>query len=212
MEKERKQVVKYGKKLLEKGLTTGSGGNISILNKEKGLVAISPSGKDYFQTKVEDIVILDLEGNVVEGDLEPSSEKDMHLIFYKNRKEARAVVHTHSKYATAISSMGWDLKPVHYLIGFAGEDVKCAEYAIYGSKELAENAMEAIKGRNAVLLANHGLITLGEDIDDAFSTAEQLEYVSEIYYLTKTLGEPKLLSEDQMEEVMKKFGTYKYNK
>lgn len=210
MEEERKQVVIHGKKLLEERLTTGSGGNISILNREEGLVAISPSGKDYFETKIEDIVIIDLEGNVVEGDLKPSSEKDMHLIFYKNRENARAVVHTHSKYATAISAMGWDLKPVHYLIGFAGKDVKCAKYAIYGSKELAENAMEAIQGRNAVLLANHGLITLGEDIERAFSTAQYLEYVSEVYYLAKTLGEPKLLSDDQMEDVMKKFGTYKY--
>ena len=134
----------------------------------------------------------------------------MHLIFYKNRKDANAIVHTHSKFATAISCMGWDLKPVHYLIGFAGYDVKCAKYATYGSRELAENALEAIGERNAVLLGNHGLIALGTDIGRAFSTAEHLEFVSEIYYLTKTLGEPNLLSESQMDEVMKKFNTYKY--
>lgn len=210
MERERKLVVEYGKKLIIHNLTTGSGGNISIFNRDKGLVAISPSGQDYFETKPEDVVIVNLDGKVVEGDLKPSSEMGMHLIFYKNREDANAIVHTHSKFATAISCMGWDLKPVHYLIGFAGYDVKCAEYATYGSQELAKNALESIEDRNAVLLANHGLIALGTDIDRAFSTAEHLEFVSELYYLTKTLGEPKLLSKEQMDDVMKKFNTYRY--
>lgn len=207
---ERKLVVSYGKKLITNNLTTGSGGNISIYNREKGLVAISPSGLDYFETKPEDIVIVDLEGKIVDGKLKPSSEMGMHLIFYKNREDANAIVHTHSKFATAISCMGWDLKPVHYLIGFAGYDVKCADYATYGSEELANNALASIGDRNAVLLANHGLIALGKNIETAFSTAEHLEFVSEIYYLTKTLGEPKLLSKDEMDDVMKKFNTYKY--
>lgn len=207
---ERKLVVEHGKKLIDNGLTTGSGGNISIYNREKGLIAMSPSGLAYHETRVEDIVIIDLNGNIVEGDLTPSSEMGMHLIFYKNRDDANAIVHTHSKFATAISAMGWNLEPVHYLIGFAGLDVKCAKYATYGSMELAENALEAIGNRNAVLLANHGLIALGPDIGRAFSTAEHLEYVSEIYYLTKTLGEPNLLTEAQMLDVMKKFNTYRY--
>ncbi len=210
MKKERELIVEYGRKLITHNLTTGSGGNISIFNREKGLVAISPSGLDYFETKPEDIVIVNLDGEVIEGDLKPSSEMGMHLIFYKNREDANAIVHTHSKFATAISSMGWDLKPVHYLIGFAGYDVKCAKYATYGSQELAENALESIGDRNAVLLANHGLIALGTNVGRAFSTAEHLEFVSEIYYLTKTLGEPNLLSKDQMDEVMKKFNTYRY--
>lgn len=210
MLKEREMIVEHGKKLITNGLTTGSGGNISIYNRDLGLVAITPSGQDYFETKIEDIIILDLEGNKVEGDLKPSSEWSMHLIFYKNREDANAIVHTHSKYATAISCMGWNLEPVHYLIGFAGYDVKCAKYATYGSQELAENALEAIEDRNAVLLGNHGLIALGTDVERAFSTAEHLEFVSEIYYLTKTLGNPNLLNEPQMDEVMKKFNTYRY--
>lgn len=210
MKKERELIVEHGKKLITNGLTTGSGGNISIFNREKGLVAMTPSGLDYFETKVEDIVIVDLEGNIVEGNLKPSSETDMHLMFYRNRDDANAIVHTHSKFATAISCMGWNLEPVHYLIGFAGYDVKCAKYATYGSQELAENALEAIGNRNAVLLANHGLIALGPDVERSFSTAEHLEFVSEMFYLTKTLGEPKLLSKSQMDEVMKKFNTYRY--
>ena len=210
MEKERRLIVKYGKKLITRDLTTGSGGNISIFNRELNLVAISPSGQDYFETEDEDIVIVDLEGNIVEGAMKPSSEMGMHLIFYKNREDINGIVHTHSKFATAISCMGWELKPVHYLIGMAGFDVKCAKYATYGSQELAENALEAIGDRNAVLLGNHGLIALGIDVEKAFSTAEHLEFVSEIYYLTKTLGQPNLLDRPQMDEVMKKFNTYRY--
>mgnify|MGYP000987952255 FL=1 len=206
---ERELIVEYGKKLITSGLTTGTGGNISIYNREEDLILITPSGLNYFETTIEDVIIVDLEGNIVEkkANLKPSSELAMHLIFYKNREDANAIVHTHSKFATAIACLGWNLEPVHYLIGLAGYDVKCAKYATYGSSELAENALEAIGDRNAVLLANHGLIALGTDIDRVFSTAEYLEFVSEIYYLTKTLGEPKILSKSQMDEVIKKFNT-----
>ena len=210
MEYEKEQVVRYGKKLIDRRLTTGSGGNISVCNREKNLVAISPSGLDYYETTPEDIVILDIDGNLVEGKHRPSSEAGMHLAFYKNRADVSGIVHTHSKFATAIACMGWELPAVHYLIGMAGHRVKCTGYATYGSDELAKKALETIGDSNAVLLANHGLIALGEDVDRAFSTAEHLEFVSEVYYLTKTLGTPNILSDEDMDEVMKKFGTYKY--
>lgn len=208
--KEREMLVKYGKKLITNGLTKGSGGNISIFNREENLVAITPSGMDYFETEVEDIVIIDLEGNIVEGKHKPSSEIGMHLIFYKDREDANSIVHTHSMYATAVSCMGWTLEPVHYMVGMAGVDVKCAKYATYGSQELAENALEAMGDRNAVLLGNHGLLALGSDVESAFSTAEHLEFVSELYCITKSLGQPNILTEAQMTDVMKKFKTYKY--
>ena len=210
MEYEKEQVVRYGKKLIDRRLTTGSGGNISVCNREKNLVAISPSGLDYYETTPEDIVILDIDGNLVEGKHRPSSEAGMHLAFYKNRADVSGIVHTHSKFATAIACMGWELPAVHYLIGMAGHRVKCTGYATYGSDELAKEVFEIIGDSNAVLLANHGLIALGEDVDRAFSTAEHLEFVSEVYYLTKTLGTPNILSDENMDEVMKKFGTYRY--
>ena len=210
MMQEKEQVVRYGKKLIDRRLTTGSGGNISVYNREKNLVAISPSGLDYYETTPEDIVILDIDGNLVEGKHRPSSEAGMHLAFYKNRADVSGIVHTHSKFATAIACMGWELPAVHYLIGMAGHRVKCTGYATYGSDELAKKALETIGDSNAVLLANHGLIALGEDVDRAFSTAEHLEFVSEVYYLTKTLGTPNILSDENMDEVMKKFGTYRY--
>ena len=210
MMQEKEQVVRYGKKLIDRRLTTGSGGNISVYNREKNLVAISPSGLDYYETTPEDIVILDIDGNLVEGKHRPSSEAGMHLAFYKNRADVSGIVHTHSKFATAIACMGWELPAVHYLIGMAGHRVKCTGYATYGSDELAKEALETIGDSNAVLLANHGLIALGEDVDRAFSTAEHLEFVSEVYYLTKTLGTPNILSDEDMDEVMKKFGTFRY--
>ena len=210
MEYEKEQVVRYGKKLIDRRLTTGSGGNISVYNREKNLVAISPSGLDYYETTPEDIVILDIDGNLVEGKHRPSSEAGMHLAFYKNRADVSGIVHTHSKFATAIACMGWELPAVHYLIGMAGHRVKCTGYATYGSDELAKKALETIGDSNAVLLANHGLIALGGDVDRAFSTAEHLEFVSEVYYLTKTLGTPNILSDEDMDEVMKKFGTFRY--
>ena len=210
MMQEKEQVVRYGKKLIDRRLTTGSGGNISVCNREKNLVAISPSGLDYYETTPEDIVILDMDGNLVEGKHRPSSESGMHLAFYKNRADVSGIVHTHSKFATAIACMGWELPAVHYLIGMAGHRVKCTGYATYGSDELAKKALETIGDSNAVLLANHGLIALGEDVDRAFSTAEHLEFVSEVYYLTKTLGTPNILSDEDMDEVMKKFGTFRY--
>ena len=210
MMQEKEQVVRYGKKLIDRRLTTGSGGNISVCNREKNLVAISPSGLDYYETTPEDIVILDMDGNLVEGKHRPSSEAGMHLAFYKNRADVSGIVHTHSKFATAIACMGWELPAVHYLIGMAGHRVRCTGYATYGSDELAKKALETIGDSNAVLLANHGLIALGEDVDRAFSTAEHLEFVSEVYYLTKTLGTPNILSDEDMDEVMKKFGTFRY--
>ena len=210
MMQEKELVVRYGKKLIDRRLTTGSGGNISVYNREKNLVVISPSGLDYYETTPEDIVILDIDGNIVEGKHRPSSEAGMHLAFYKNRADVSGIVHTHSKFATAIACMGWELPAVHYLIGMAGHRVKCTGYATYGSDELAKKALETIGDSNAVLLANHGLIALGEDVDRAFSTAEHLEFVSEVYYLTKTLGTPNILSDEDMDEVMKKFGTFKY--
>lgn len=211
MIKERKLLVEYGKKMLTGGLTTGSGGNISIYNRDLSLIAITPSGLEYFKTRTEDILIIDINGNIIEGSLKSSSETGMHLELYKNREDASAIVHTHSKYATTVSCMGWDLEAVHYLIGLAGRTIKCAKYATYGSQELAENALSAIEGRNAALLQNHGLIALSSDIEKAFSIAEHLEFVSEIYCITKSLGEPNILTKDQMDEVMKKFKTYRYN-
>lgn len=205
---ERELIVEHGKKMLTFGLTKGTGGNLSIFNRRENLVAISPSGLDYFETRPQDIVIIDLDGNVVNGNRKPSSEYEMHLIFYKEREDVNAVVHTHSTYSTILSCMNWSLPPVHYLIAFAGKNVRCAEYALFGTKKLAYNALEGMGERKAVFLANHGLLTIGDDIVDAFNIAEMVEFCAEIYYKVKCIGEPTVLNKNQMEEVHVRFETY----
>ncbi|MED3482440.1 L-fuculose-phosphate aldolase [Bacillus toyonensis] len=208
LQKEREEIVAYGRKMISSGLTKGIGGNISIFNREQGLVAISPSGLDYYETTPVDVVILNLDGEVVEGERKPSSELDMHLIYYRNREDINALVHTHSPYAKTIASLGWELPAVSYLIAFAGPNVRCAPYETFGTKQLAEAAFEGMINRRAVLLANHGLIAGANNIKMAFTVAEEIEFCAQIYYQTKSVGEPKLLPEDEMENLAKKFEGY----
>ena len=208
MENERKLIVEYGKLLVTKGLTTGTGGNISIFDKEKKYFAISPSGIDYFETEPEDVVIMDLDGKVVDGIRKPSSEWMMHLIFYKKRDDVEAVVHTHSRFASTISCMRWEIPALHYYVAFAGKTIPCAEYASYGTQELADNAFEGMGEGKAALLANHGLITIGRSVKEAFLIAEMSEEMAEYYYRTKSIGEPVLLDEKEMENMLVRFKSY----
>jgi len=210
LERERKEVVHYGNMLIEHSLTVGSGGNISILNREAGLIALSPSSMKYSDITPEDVVVMDLEGKITDGTRRASTEINMHLLIYQNRPDVNGIVHTHSIYATAVACMGWDLEPVHYLVAMSGQKVKCSEYATYGTPELAEYALEALGDRYACLLKNHGLIAAAPTIEQAFSTAEHIEYAARLYCITKTLGTPNILTNEQIQTVMDKFGTNPY--
>ncbi|HEL1812415.1 TPA: L-fuculose-phosphate aldolase [Streptococcus suis] len=208
MEKERKELIKYGKKLVTEGLTKGTGGNLSVFNREKGLMAITPSGIDFFEIKEEDIVIMDLEGQVVEGEKLPSSEWYMHLIQYQQREDIDVVIHAHTTYGTVLAVLREPLPASHYMIAVAGKDVRVAEYATYGTKELAENAAEAMKDRRAVFLANHGILAGAQDLLNAFNIIEEVEYCSKIYCVAKSMGEPVILPDEEMELMAEKFKTY----
>ncbi len=211
MIEQRKQLVDYGKLLIDRGLTTGTGGNLSIFDPTQKLMAITPSGIAFHDTTPEDIVIMNLDGQVVEGIRKPSSEVDLHRIFYQNRSDILAVVHSHSTYCTTISCMGWTLPAVHYALGVAGGDVRCAPYRTYGSYELAQGALESMEGRYAVLLANHGMLAGGSNIAEALDNVATVEFVAELYYRTKSLSgpdQPQIIGDEQMIEVMRKFGTY----
>jgi len=208
-EKERKLIVKYGIKMIEENLTKGSGGNLSIFIREEKLIAITPSGVDYYKMKPEDIVIMDLEGNIVEGDKRPSTEHAMHTILYKNRDDINSVVHVHSIYSSILASLRFELPAAYYLIGVCGgENVRCAKYGTYGTKELANNAYEAMEDRYAVLLANHGLLTGAQSLPSAFSKAEEIELCAEIYYKAKAIGEPVILETEEVNKMLKTFKTY----
>ena len=209
MQEERELIVEYGKKMSAARLSTGTSGNISIYNAEKGLMAISPSGIDYFSTQPEDVVIMDLEANVVDGARKPSSEWGLHTTFYKHKPEARAVVHTHSMYCTTFAVLGQPIRAVHYVIGDAGvATVPCAPYYPFGTLELAEAAISVCGESNAVLLGNHGLVTCGSSLKSAYSLACNMEYIAELQYRAMCIGKPNILSDEEMADVMERFKSY----
>ena len=208
LEKEREQVIEYSLKLLSEGLTNGTAGNVSIFNREKGLVAISPTGVNYSELTPEMISIVDLDGKLIEG-LNPSSELEMHMILYRNREDVNAVIHTHPVYTTVLACLRQDLPAIDYMIAVTGATkVKCAEYASYGTKELAENAYKAMGSSLAVILANHGLTTAGKDIANALNITVQVEYISNLYIKAKNIGEPIVLPDNEMNSMLERFKTY----
>lgn len=206
--REKKSVVDYGRKLIDSGLTTGTSGNLSVLGPDRKKVLITPSGIAYGAMTPDDVVVMDLTGRIVEGHRKPSSEWSFHLALYRKRRDAHAVVHTHSVYATALACLHWEIPAVHYLVGFAGRKVPLAPYATYGTEDLARSVAESIGPANAVLLANHGLVSVGPDLARAFKTAEEIEFVARLYYLARCAGEPQLLSDKEMDRVIEKFKHY----
>ncbi len=208
MEKERDAIVRFGKKMLTARLTSGTGGNLSIFDRRLGLVAISPSGIEYDEMAPSDVVVVDMNGSTVEGSRKPSSELNFHMAVYRRRSDVQAVVHTHSPYATTIACLNWEIPAVHYLVAFSGRKVPLAPYATFGTVELAANVAAALGDCNAVLMANHGLVTVGSNLPTAFAAAEEIELVARIYYQTKCIGEPVIIPDEEMSRVMEKFATY----
>lgn len=209
MEKERQEIVDYGKKMSSAGLSKGTSGNISAYDPESGYMAISPSGLDYFETAAEDIVILDLDGNIVEGCRKPSSEHALHATIYKLHPDARGVVHAHSTYCTTFACLKQPIEAVHYLL--AGAEtfrIPCADYATYGTEELAEKVSEVNGEGLAMLLANHGMVAYGPSLSKAFNVAENVEWVAEIQWRTLCVGKPAVLSKAEIDVVIESFKTY----
>lgn len=202
---EREQIVRYCRLMQSRGLTRGTGGNISIRNGEH--IAISPSGVEYETMEPQDIPVVDMQGNVIFGGLAPSSELGMHLACYKARPDISAVVHTHSPFATVLACLERPLLPIHYLIGYAGDQVPCIPYYPFGSEELAAAASEAMT-QNALLLGHHGLLAVGTNIERAFGTAEEVEFVAELYWRSEALGGAKPLTIEQMADVCRRFDNY----
>lgn len=205
LEKEREALVRYGRRMVESGLVKGTGGNLSVFDRERGLFAITPSGIGYDELSPEDCVVMDLEGNVVEGTRKPSSEKDMHRLIYAEREDMDAVVHTHSTYCTVLGTLREGLPASSYLIAFAGPDVRCATYAPYGTEALAENALSAMDGRSAVILANHGLTAGGKTLDEAYALAEIIEECAKVYIIARQTGVPVILPEEEMNDMIRRF-------
>ncbi len=208
LQQEREEIVFFGRKLITSHLTTGSGGNLSILHRESGYAAIKPTGVDYLEMRPEDVVVVNLEGEVIEGRLKPSSELSLHLELLKARPDIHAVIHTHQVYATTLACLNWEIPAVHYLVGFCGNKVPLAPYATYGTPELARNVVQSIGHYNACLMANHGMVAVGATLSAAFNVAEELELVARLYYQSMCIGKPRILPDEEMEIITKKFATY----
>ena len=208
MEKERKEIVAYGRKLLESGLTKGTGGNLSLRDETGERFAISPSGIPYEEMSWEDVVVLSLEGEDQEGSRKPSSETEMHRLLYLARKDIRAVIHSHTVFATSVACLYEALPPVHYMVAVGGLEVPCAPYATFGTRELAENAARTMGEGKAVLLANHGLLAAGGTLGEAFNITEEVEYVAEIYCRTRSMGTPVILPQEEMVRMLDLFQNY----
>ena len=209
LELERNEVVKYAQLMLTSGLVVGTGGNISVFNRKENLLAITPGSKDYLDMEPEDIIVLDLDENVVDGKGKPSSELKLHTIYYANREDINAVVHTHSFYASALSCLNKGLPAIHYMIASAGGELRCVPYATFGTKELADNALEGMVNRKAVLLGNHGLVCGARTIDQAYSIASHMEYIAGLYMTCLSSGqEIQILSNDEIENLNRQFVGY----
>ena len=208
MKKLRSEVIKYAKMLNTKKLSALRSGNISVRYKEGFF--ITPSGAKYSSLKKKDIVFVSLKGKFDEKKGIPSSEWRFHQDIYKNKIEAKAIVHAHSNCATAISTHGKGIPAFHYMIAMAGgNDIKCAKYATYGTRELSKNILKALRQRNACLIGNHGQIAFSENLSKAFELAEEVENLSNQYIKALKFGKPKILSSKEMSKVLSKAKNYK---
>ena len=206
LQSEREQVADYARRMIDTGLVVNTSGNVSIRVDDH--VAITPSGHSYESLRDGDIVVVDMHGGIVDGDLLPSSETPLHLSLYAGDAEIGAIVHTHSVYATAVSTLVDELPAIHYQIEALGGPVPVAPYRTFGTPELAEVVAEAIKGRSAALMKNHGSTTVGKTMDEAFSKAITLEWLARVYLEASRAGSPSLLDEAELLEVRKQLDAF----
>jgi L-fuculose-phosphate aldolase len=202
----RKQVIAVALAMNSLGINRGTSGNISARWKNGFL--ITPSGRRYEDTKPGDVVFVDASGKP-HGKWMPSSEWRFHHDIYRDRDDTQAIVHTHSSFATTLACLGLEVPAFHYMIAVAGgSNIRCAPYATFGTQALSNNAVEALRERKACLLANHGMIATGVNLDKALSLAIEVEALCEQYWRALQIGKPKILSAREMKTVIRKFSHY----
>ena len=206
MKNERENLLSIAQKLIETGLNKGTAGNVSV--RCEGGFLITPSGMAIQDMSAASMVQMQFDGNYEQGKI-PSSEWRFHRDILASRADINAVVHTHSMFATTLACLHKDIPPFHYMIAAVGGDtIRCAPYALFGSQALSDNALAALIDRKACLLANHGMIALGRDLDDALAVTVEVENLCEQYWRALQLGEPHILSEAEMREVFQQFKGY----
>ncbi len=189
------------------GLTFGTSGNASV-RLDEDTILITPTGMTYETLQPDDVVALKLNGRHY-GRRKPSSEWRFHRDILKARTGVAAVVHTHSPFATALACRGDAIPSFHYMVAVAGgADIRCAPYATFGSQALSDHALQALEGRQACLLGNHGQIALGPDLKCALKMAGEVETLAAMYWRSSQGGDPVLLDQSEMERVLEKFQTY----
>ena len=211
---QRNKIIEFSLKLNSTNLSPLRSGNISLRSQvnDKDGYLITPTGKKYETLKPEDIVFMGLNEEAGNNDLanKPSSEWRFHRDIYVNKQGAQAIVHAHSPHATAVSSHGKPIPPFHYMIALAGgEDIKCADYATFGTEELSNNVIKALENRSACLMSNHGQVAFGKNLDEAFELAQEIENICHQYTIALKLGKPKILSFEEMKKVLDKAKNYK---
>ena len=203
----RMRMVAAARRLVAIGLSPATSGNLSVRVKTGYIV--TPSAVAYETLHPDDLVFMGEDWTHGGGQRRPSSEWRMHRDLYRTRPEVGAVVHVHSPFATSLACLRKSIPAFHYEVAFAGgADIRCGEYATFGSEDLSQSAQRALQDRRACLLANHGLLTLGESLDDAILLAERVEFLARAYWQALQAGEPVLLDDAEMARVLAKFATY----
>ena len=205
----RRSVLEAGQRMAELGLVAGTWGNISLRGESGNRIAITPSGRPYQELTAAEIVIVDSCGQIVDGE-KPSSELALHVAIYRARPDVRAVVHTHSLYATACAVAGVAIPPsLEELVQAVGGEVLVARYALPGTAELADAVVDALADRNAALMSNHGAVACGPSLREALLVAQLVEKAAQIHAIAQGLGGAKRLS-DQDVQLMREFYLKKY--
>jgi L-fuculose-phosphate aldolase len=209
LQTERAKVRDLGQELLKKGLTTGTGGNISVRG-DSDTVAVSPSAVPYEEVETEDVVVVDLQGEILEGDAAASSETPMHTMIYRRIERVGGVVHTHSPYASTFASLGEPIPPSSYLVAIIGEEIPVVGYEEPGSEALGELAAEGLEQpANACLLQNHGVIAVGETVEGAFEAALITEHCARIHYQAMSIGDPIVMDDESIAPLVSTFEEYR---
>lgn len=196
---EREAVAGACRHLAEKGLVIGTAGNISARHEE--LIAVTPTGADLGTVTAEMVTVIDLVGAVVDGELAPTSEVPLHTGIYA-ATNAMAVTHAHAMASTALSCCHDVLPPLHYSCLGLGGAPRTAAYATFGSQQLADNVVEALKGRNAAMMQNHGSIAYGNTMKEAVERLELLEWLAELYWRSSSMGTPRVLTDKDFEDII----------
>jgi L-fuculose-phosphate aldolase len=204
----RQELIQYALKLNTSGLSSGKSGNASTRYGDGML--ITPSAIEYHELACNDIVYLDLaEEPAVKSNIQPSSEWRFHRDVYLSRKDINAIVHTHSTYCTALACTGRSIPAFHYMVAIAGgKDIPIAPYALFGTEQLSKNVVLCLRLRQACLMANHGMIAIGNSLPNSFKLAAEIEVLAEQYCEALKLGAVNLLNDQQMDEVLDKFVHY----